>query len=386
VLQVSADNRSMTYGGTVPSLTYEITGFVNGDTASAVSGTPTLGTSATSSSPIGHVAITVDVSGLSATNYTFVGEAGALTINPAVLDITANNQSLTFGGAIPPLSYSVSGLVNGDTAGSVLAGALATTGTSSSNVGNYSITQGLLVSNSNYTITFHTGTLHVSQASSQITFTTPGGSTVFGQTVSFSVQVTPANAGAGVPPGMVTFLVDGNVVGAAPVNSATGQASLSTRAIGVGTHTITAMFSGNANVMAGQSGSIQQVVDQAGTEPALTFRAIRNRRRQVTSVILTTSVQVTVPGSGVPTGAVTYFVNGRSVATRTLSNGTSSITVAARKALKKTISVAYGGGANFSGSSSARQVVTTGGLKASARPFTAFFSRGRMSAHKSLGS
>src|SRR5262249_62049844 len=62
VLDISANNQSMTYGGNVPALTYQITGFVNGDTASVVSGTPTLGTSATSSSPVGNMAITVGVS------------------------------------------------------------------------------------------------------------------------------------------------------------------------------------------------------------------------------------------------------------------------------------------------------------------------------------
>jgi hypothetical protein len=385
VLEVSADKQSMTYGGAVPALTYQITGFVNGDTASVVSGTPTLGTSATSSSPVGNVAITVGVSGLSAADYTFVGRVGTLTINPAVLDVTADNHVMSFGGAVPALTFSVGGLVNGDAAGTVLSGALSTSGTPSSNAGNYSITQGSLVSINNYTITFHAGTLHVTQASSQVTFTTPGGSTVFGQTASFSVQVTPADAGAGVPPGMVTFLVGGNVVGSALINSATGQATFSTSAIGAGSHAITAMFSGNPNVMAGQSGSIQQVVDRAGTQPAVTLRAIRNRRRQVTSVILTTSVHVTAPGSGAPTGTVTYFVNGRSIASRTLNNGTASITITARKALKKTVSVTYGGDANFSGSSSPRQVVTTGGLKASARPFTAFFARGRKSAHTAFG-
>ena len=39
-LTVTAGNLSMTYGATVPALTYTITGFVNGDTAIAVSGIP----------------------------------------------------------------------------------------------------------------------------------------------------------------------------------------------------------------------------------------------------------------------------------------------------------------------------------------------------------
>jgi hypothetical protein len=59
----------MTQGDPVPTLTYTLTGFVNGDTASVVSGAPVLSTTATSSSPPGHYSITVSVGTLSAANY-----------------------------------------------------------------------------------------------------------------------------------------------------------------------------------------------------------------------------------------------------------------------------------------------------------------------------
>ena len=53
-LTVTADPQGKTYGAAVPALTYRISGFVNGDTSSAVSGTPGLSTSAASSSPVAH--------------------------------------------------------------------------------------------------------------------------------------------------------------------------------------------------------------------------------------------------------------------------------------------------------------------------------------------
>jgi hypothetical protein len=178
VLTVAANNQTKTYGGTVPSLTYTISGFVNGDTSSVISGSPTLSTTATSSSPAGSSPITVDVSGLSAVNYTFAGQSGTLTINPAPLNVTANGQSMTYGGTVPTLTYSVSGLVNGDTAGSVLSGSLATKGSSSSHVGGYSITQGTLTAGANYSIHFSGATLTITPA--PLTITANNASKVYG--------------------------------------------------------------------------------------------------------------------------------------------------------------------------------------------------------------
>ncbi len=67
--------------------------------------------------------------------------------------MTANAQSRVYGDLNPFLSYGVGGdgLVNGDT----LSGTLATTATTTSNVGSYAITQGNL-SNNNYAIISYT--------------------------------------------------------------------------------------------------------------------------------------------------------------------------------------------------------------------------------------
>jgi hypothetical protein len=87
-LTVTADNQSMSYGSAVPLLSDSITGLVNGDDASVVSGTPLLSTTASSSSHPGSYPISIDISGLSAANYTFVGQGGTLTINTASPAIT----------------------------------------------------------------------------------------------------------------------------------------------------------------------------------------------------------------------------------------------------------------------------------------------------------
>ena len=174
----------MTYGGTVPALAYTYTGLVNSDTGASFTGS--LATTATSSSNVGGYSITEGT--LAATgNYTIgTFNAGTLTVNPAPLTVTASNESMTYGGTVPALAYTYTGLVNGDTSAS-FTGGLATTATSSSTVGRYSITQGTLAATGNYTIgTFNTGTLTVSPPLTVIATQPPPGvlaGNTFGLTV-----------------------------------------------------------------------------------------------------------------------------------------------------------------------------------------------------------
>jgi subtilase family serine protease len=83
ILTVTAANKSMTKGGTVPALTWTMTGFVNGQTrATATKGSPAISTTATSTSAAGHFSITVTIGKLTATNYVFKFVNGVLTVNP----------------------------------------------------------------------------------------------------------------------------------------------------------------------------------------------------------------------------------------------------------------------------------------------------------------
>jgi hypothetical protein len=326
--------------------------------------------------------ITVTVAGLTlsgaqAGDYSLTQPVLTANITPAPLTITANSQSKVFGAAIPTLTLTYSGFVPGDSPASLTTQPiLSTAATPTSPAGQYPI-QVSGATSPDYAITFHSGTLTIAAAGSSITLTTPSGTSVFGQATTFTVQVNPVSPGAGIPTGVVTFFVDGSAFGSAGVNPLTGQATFNTAAIGVGAHTITAAFSGSSNFLASQSGSISQVVDQAGTQVILTSHAVRNRRGRITSVILTTQVQVIAPGNGVPTGPVTYFINGRSLATRSLGNAEVSLTISAKKAMKKTFYVTYGGDGHFVGSRSSNVAVTTKALKASVRPFVAFFARRR---------
>jgi hypothetical protein len=98
------------------------------------------------------------------TNYTTATTTVTITVNPAVLTVTANNMSVKYNQPIPPLTYDVTGFVNGDNK-SVLSGAPVenTTATQGSPPGDYPITisQGTLSAGSNYSLTFVNGTLRI---------------------------------------------------------------------------------------------------------------------------------------------------------------------------------------------------------------------------------
>jgi hypothetical protein len=127
----------MTYGGSLPALTYTVTGLVNGDGPSTVSGVA-LSALASSTSHAGTYDITV--TGGIDPDYVVSDLPGQLTITPAPLTITVNNATMTYRGTLPPLTYAISGLVNGDLPSVVSGVTLTTTATATSHVGPYSIT------------------------------------------------------------------------------------------------------------------------------------------------------------------------------------------------------------------------------------------------------
>jgi hypothetical protein len=164
-LGVTVNNTNRTYGAANPAFTVSYSGFLNNDTASVVSGTPSFNPSATQASPVGSYGVSASTGTLSATNYVFSFTNGTLTVNPAVLTVTADNKTNTVGSPIPTLTASYSGFMNGETLGtSGVTGQpnLSTTATQSSPLGNYtiSITQGTLAAN-NYTFNMVAGNLFV---------------------------------------------------------------------------------------------------------------------------------------------------------------------------------------------------------------------------------
>lgn len=122
-INILIDNKTTTYGSVVP-LTYRVSGFVNGDNASAfnisVNQPTTTGfTSASTTNNVGDYAInaSINASNTNFANYILMDVTnGNLQITPAPLTLTVQDTSKLVTQDDPSLSYSISGLVNGDLA------------------------------------------------------------------------------------------------------------------------------------------------------------------------------------------------------------------------------------------------------------------------------
>ena len=170
-LSITANNQTKVYGAALPTLTAGYSGFVNGDTSSSLTTQPTLSTTATSASSVSGSPYSITASGAADSNYTISYTAGSLTVTPASLTITANNQSKAYGAALPTLTAGYSGFVNGDTSSSLTTQpTLSTTATAASSVagGPYSITASG-AADSNYTISYTAGSLTVTPVALSIT-------------------------------------------------------------------------------------------------------------------------------------------------------------------------------------------------------------------------
>jgi hypothetical protein len=134
-------------------------------------------------------------------DYATVTQAVPLEVDPAPLTVYADSQTMTYGSAVPALTFTTIGFVNGDTAAS-LPGSLATVATANRPVGSYDIALGTLGNfaesengiESNYNITYDDADLTVNPATPAITWTTP--SPIGNQTPLSSAQL---SATANVP-------------------------------------------------------------------------------------------------------------------------------------------------------------------------------------------
>ncbi len=118
-------DQSKVYGSPVPTLRYSVAGLKNNDASSIVVGQ--LGTTATASSSVGEYAFTLNTLTAGANYSVALNPASSkFKVTPAPLRITADDKTKSYGADNPPLTATISGLVNGDTP-SVVSGLVLTT-------------------------------------------------------------------------------------------------------------------------------------------------------------------------------------------------------------------------------------------------------------------
>jgi Bacterial Ig-like domain (group 3) len=154
-----------------------------------------------------------------------------------------------------------------------------------------------------------------------------------------------------VPVGTVTF-TEGATVWAqnVPVDGA-GHASFSTTLLAVGSHTLTASFTGATGWPNSSGNAAPQVVNPAATTTAVSSSPNPSVFSQ--PVTFTATVTATPPGSGVPTGTVTFKDGATTLGTGTLDgSGHAPLPISTLAAGSHSITAVYGGSTSFNTSTS----------------------------------
>ena len=193
---------------------------------------------------------------------------------------------------------------------------------------------------------------------------------VLGDSVVFTATVTPAPDGGTTPGGTIIFYDGATTLGSQTMSS--GAASLTVSSLAVGTHSITAAYSGDTENVASTSPAFSQVVN--GTPSTAVVSPSVNPSIVTQSVTFT----ITVTGeSATPTGGVTLKDGTTTLASPTLTAGTASYSTSSLAVGTHSITAVYAGDSSNAGATSlaltqtVNQATTTTMAGASANPVTA---------------
>ncbi len=188
---------------------------------------------------------------------------------------------------------------------------------------------------------------------------------IFGANVVYTTKV--MGVGALVPTGTVIYRDGSAVLGTSAVDGS-GMASLQSASLVVGSHTISASYSGDTNYSAASS-TLTQTVQSATTR--ITLSSSANPAIYATPLVFTATV---VGNGGVATGLVTFTDGGVSIGSASLNaSGIATLTLSTLAPGEHTVVANYAGDSNISASSSTPQLVdvkqlTSVALTSSANP------------------
>jgi autotransporter-associated beta strand protein len=183
---------------------------------------------------------------------------------------------------------------------------------------------------------------------------------VFGQAVTFTATVSAVSTTTSTPSGTVTFMDGTTVLGTGTLN-ASGVATFTTSTLNGGTHSMTAVYSGDSMFAQSTSTALTQAVNHASTTTTLTSSLNPSTSGQ--AVTFTAVVSATAPGAGTPTGSVTFMDGTTILGTSSLTAGRATFQTTTLSVASHQITAVYNGDGNFTGNTSAAltQIVNQAG-------------------------
>jgi sugar lactone lactonase YvrE len=190
--------------------------------------------------------------------------------------------------------------------------------------------------------------LEVNLATTAVAVTSSASPATVLNTVTFTATVT---GNGGTPGGMVVFSVDG--AAGSPLALAGGKASLTSSALGVGSHIVSASYSGDINDSDSSSSGFTQVIQAI---PTSTTIATASTGGSTPQMLLVASVAA---GTGpTPTGTVVFMNGTTTIGTATLDSNGAGTLVPDLSPATYNIHAEYSGDSIHSASSSAAVKVT----------------------------
>jgi hypothetical protein len=212
-------------------------------------------------------------------------------------------------------------------------------------------------------------TFTINRGTARIALTTSGDSAVYGQPITIVATVT----GPGTPGGAVAFSDGATFLATVPLDGS-GTARLTTSGLALGSHAITATYSGDANFLGVRSGPATEFVSQAATRIVLVPHPVL-KRKSLKAVGLTAEIEPVAPGGGIPTGLVTFeFIQKhrkkikiKTLGTTAVHAGAATLTLKPKQVLNKPLTIIYSGDPNYRASTLTPPKLTRKALKSLAR-------------------
>ena len=293
------------------------------------------------------------------------------TVNPVPVDPTlaltssanpsTSGQAVTFTLAISGPNGTATGTVNFLDGATAIGGcsAVAVGGTGSATCTTSTLALGTHSITAQYSgdAKYHAGTSNAlsQQVNAKATTTTALASSLnpstSGQSVTLTASVT---ASSGTPTGTVDFLDGGAAITSCTgVSLASGSASCVLSTLAVGTHSLTARYSGSVSYLASTSSTLSQTVNPQPGDVTMSLTSTPNPSTAGSNV----TFNVTLSGaSGAVTGSVTFNDGSSAIAGCTsvaISSGAASCATSALAAGSHTVTASYSGSTSYNAGTSA---------------------------------
>ena len=334
---VTPNAATKVYGAADPAFTGTLTGFLAADGVTAAY-SRTAGESVAG----GPYTISATLSPASAlANYNVTSNTAAFAITKAALSVTANNASRVYNTPNPALSGTLTGVLAGDG----ITASYSTTAVTNSVVGSYPIVPALSDPNgklANYTVTSTNGTLSVTPMVPTVTFVGAPASAVYRST--FTVATSTNSTTAAVITASGACSVSGTTV---------------TMTSGTGACALTASWAADANYT---SALATQSTNATKATPVTTTVVSSATSTNYGQLVTLTATINGIAGGAAPSGTATFndAINGGApgVLGSATANGSAIYNTFALGAGAHSLTVGYGGDANYVSSSSAAIAVT----------------------------